>query len=184
MALWPLRIKVGFCDFIKWFTDSRVEWWYFISIQDFTTKQSANTSGFHFSFCLSVSFPSASLTLVKVHVVTSGEMIRQIVIVPLSESEHILSCFAWETLSTVVVQHQFLRKFAKGHPSMSLIVKWHTPVTTIWCKARRNPDQGELPVCDHVEEGCSMLSHAALISNVHSESWTRITKNYYLEGVT
>jgi len=70
----------------------------------------------------------------------------------------------------VIVQHKFLRKFAKGHPSNSVIVKWHTPVTMIRCVACRNPGQGELPLCDHVEEGCSMLSHAALISNVHSES--------------
>ena len=70
----------------------------------------------------------------------------------------------------MVVQHQFLRKFAKGHPSNSVIVKWCTPVTTIRCITHRNPGQGELPVCDHVEEGCSMLSRAALISNVLSES--------------
>jgi hypothetical protein len=51
---------------------------------------------------------------VKVNVVTSGEMIRQVVIVPFSESEHTVSCFVRETLSTVVVQHHFFEQVYKG----------------------------------------------------------------------
>jgi hypothetical protein len=121
MAPWP-------CEFIKWFTDSRIDWWYCLSIQDFSTKQSANTWGvLFFSACLLFSL------LPPPHM-------------PFSGSEHTVSCLAWDTLSTMAVQHHFLSKFPKGHPSSSVIVKWHSPFTRIGCVAHRKPGQGELSV--------------------------------------